>query len=759
MAISKIKIGDTIHDIEAVKIGTENIGSTTRPVYIKSGTPTAISKVAVGYGGTGATTAAGARANLDVYSKAETDATYATKSDLESLDLSQQYAVTYTELKQLRALSALIPGASYRITDYTAILSDAVEAGRAQHIFDIIVQAVSNNALSEIARADHHYVDARTYTLDDSVILGSGLLKANSVTRYYDVYEDFVGSAINNAGPAQYKEDDVFVAYDYKANNEGHVVPVLYKTDTTEEPDPDYGDEFYYVGVEEIDGVEYDKWRKIAESYEDGPFWTSIGKIYTYTNRVVNITQPTTYTFKAEVIGDNGLLKEGAVEVIAREGIDAELVGTSYNGFNFTDTDEVVAYGFEKNNEGVLIPVLYGYYQEFGIDVQQPYFYVGRATVNGVEYDKWRYITDIFTWESDAQLYYHTNIIIEEVPVDVVPEPYFANANLAAWELKYCLDNDTSRFIWANNSTGKGVIYYMKDEFNNECPYDFKNILFVRKVDANGAYAPDSGVDRSCYTFGGTQCDRSLPQEGLYTYNNNSIAPMFYEDEGRYALPNSVFLSEGLQGASYGNRLGVNCNYNTFGGECHNNILAANCADNIFGQYCSSNTLGSDCCENIFGIWCYDNMLYNYCQTNIFAESGCSNILESYCESNIFGFDCNSNHLGVYCYGNTFGEDCYYNTLGTSCGNNSFTTSTYNNIFEHDVYGIEILAVSNRVYIETGCRFIYLDVESGNTIQNIRICQGVSGTSEAEPRYLDCPGDALAPITYRAHGSRKIILD
>ena len=71
MAISKIKIGDTIHDIEAVKIGTENIGSTTRPVYIKSGTPTAISTVAVGYGGTGATTAAGARTNLDVYSKSE----------------------------------------------------------------------------------------------------------------------------------------------------------------------------------------------------------------------------------------------------------------------------------------------------------------------------------------------------------------------------------------------------------------------------------------------------------------------------------------------------------------------------------------------------------------------------------------------------------------------------------------------------------------------------------------------------------------
>lgn len=53
---------------------------------------------------------------------------------------------------------------------------------------------------------------------------------------------------------------------------------------------------------------------------------------------------------------------------------------------------------------------------------------------------------------------------------------YFANSKLEAWEIKYCLDNDTDRFAWADSTNGKGVIYYMKDEFGNECPYDFKNI-------------------------------------------------------------------------------------------------------------------------------------------------------------------------------------------------------------------------------------------------------------------------------------------
>ena len=57
----------------------------------------------------------------------------------------------------------------------------------------------------------------------------------------------------------------------------------------------------------------------------------------------------------------------------------------------------------------------------------------------------------------------------------------FGGANLEAWEIKYCIDNDENRFDWADIYNGKGVIYYMKDEWNNECGYDFKNIQFKKK--------------------------------------------------------------------------------------------------------------------------------------------------------------------------------------------------------------------------------------------------------------------------------------
>ena len=55
-------------------------------------------------------------------------------------------------------------------------------------------------------------------------------------------------------------------------------------------------------------------------------------------------------------------------------------------------------------------------------------------------------------------------------------DTYFNDSNLSAWRLKYTLDNDTTKYAWADDTNGKGVIYEMIDEFDNRCGYDFKNI-------------------------------------------------------------------------------------------------------------------------------------------------------------------------------------------------------------------------------------------------------------------------------------------
>lgn len=160
-------------------------------------------------------------------------------------------------------------------------------------------------------------------------------------------------------------------------------------------------------------------------------------------------------------------------------------------------------------------------------------------------------------------------------------DTYFANSNLSGWKLKYCIDNDTNRFEWADIENGKGVIYEMEDEFNNVLFYDFKNIQYkIYKVSdqwqrekLDGKYVginsykiyssqrdlASSPIGRTlilnendyiwCYTFstdynGGEQIDSSLGFNGTIMYNT-------IENPSR-ALSFSVIFNQG-KGIYYNN--------------------------------------------------------------------------------------------------------------------------------------------------------------------------------------------------------------
>lgn len=90
---------------------------------------------------------------------------------------------------------------------------------------------------------------------------------------------------------------------------------------------------------------------------------------------------------------------------------------------------------------------------------------------------------------------------------------------LETWELKYCIDNDRSRFSWADGANGKGVIYWLRDEKGNEAPYDFKQIQFARyrvlesdTTALEGAYLPFD------YIYDGTISVSSTPV-WFYTFS------------------------------------------------------------------------------------------------------------------------------------------------------------------------------------------------------------------------------------------------
>ena len=282
---------------------------------------------------------------------------------------------------------------------------------------------------------------------------------------------------------------------------------------------------------------------------------------------------------------------------------------------------------------------------------------------------------------------------------------YFKNSNLAAWQLWYSLDNDTKRFAWADDSIlGRGVIYRMIDEWNNDCPYDFKNILFKRykitkskslsligtylatKTDSTIGLEVNNNDSKMFYTFsylgelntqadynGGTLEDASIIGNTLYSddsspYGVHGNTIKYYFDIGIessepiQSLNNIVFLTYTDGEAYYG------CYYNSFGNNCINNSFGNNCTNNlfsddnqfiIFGDNCTENLLFNSCKKNSFGQWCYGNLI-NYCNANVFGDN---------CSTNYFGQNCNNNSFGNYYQLNTFDsgvQNIIFNGDGTS---------------------------------------------------------------------------------------------
>ena len=323
-------------------------------------------------------------------------------------------------------------------------------------------------------------------------------------------------------------------------------------------------------------------------------------------------------------------------------------------------------------------------------------------------------------------------------------DTYFSNSNftcdLNAWKIWYCLDNDTTRFAWADNSeNGRGVIYRMIDEFNNDVPYDFKNIQF--KYPKNTTTYP-----HYYYTFASSNVENNTDYSLSISNKCYSNTIMEYTIDGKMKLNCIIFIGNDchnntLWNNCYNNTFGSECAYNSFGDNCFSNSFSARCNSNIFGSGCYSNSIGSNCCYNSFGNGCYSNSLSSNCYSNSFGEKCYSNSLGNTCNSNSFGNGCNSNSFNDDCYYNSFGNFCGSNSLGNNCLSNSFgngcsyikfaTNSSASNKYKYYRYN----------HFGDGCLYIvFTGAETASLstqVQKYNFAQGVKGTSSA---YLTIDG-------------------
>ena len=309
---------------------------------------------------------------------------------------------------------------------------------------------------------------------------------------------------------------------------------------------------------------------------------------------------------------------------------------------------------------------------------------------------------------------------------------YFEGANLSVWRLWYCLDNDVTRFAWADTKNGKGVIWRMVDEWQNDCPYDFKNVQFKRYLASTSSDVLSDSINGQYYAYNGEMNNVEIADEEdfVWAYTFTII------DKNKQWVDYSV-RKEGALGEEPGFEWGYvhqlkigKCEYNhirnvytaiTIDDEHYrtlmlNNIVLISTIDESIG-------LPGEMQLNEFGSGNYNMTLKDNPEQNHFGSKCYNNIVGSY--FNTFGNGCGGNTFGNGCGGNTFGNDCDYNTFGNDCYSNTFGNSCGGNTFGNY---LRQLTVFDGVY--------YVSVTGNESdssyVQTAQILNGTRGKSDTE---------------------------
>lgn len=325
-----------------------------------------------------------------------------------------------------------------------------------------------------------------------------------------------------------------------------------------------------------------------------------------------------------------------------------------------------------------------------------------------------------------------------------VGDTYFEYSNLDAWELKYDIRNNREKYTWADPDNGKGVIWWMKDEFGNEAGYDFKNVLSLRYALKLANSTPDyTPTDSGLVYNASTQPNRYGSPYHV------AFALMNYMREQRYINPFNYKYKLSDAVANYDFTVGYGILQTTGAPEIDTEYLDMYNADLYYTfDYFDGNHYDASLNNYDSKIICQNNIItqekdmvittaikeynhqglgWNVFETNsIYSSSKEKLIISDNCFdelnfSNTFGNNCYNNKFGSSCYGNIFGNDCYdiafssscyLNMMGNDnfginfgnlCANNSFGRSCYNTTLGETCLRNTLLNNCNRNIFLSGC--------------------------------------------------------
>ena len=363
-------------------------------------------------------------------------------------------------------------------------------------------------------------------------------------------------------------------------------------------------------------------------------------------------------------------------------------------------------------------------------------------------------------------------------------DTYFSGSKLSTWKLKYCLDNDITRFAWADTESGKGVIYYLEDEFGNLAEYDFKNIQFKRfratikkeyeeKLgDSKFMFLQDNGegwydindsvfeLDSDdylwCYTFhdiiNGNK-DGSLNHFDGEVYNprgvfKNSILCNRISVSYDEILHTALYLSNIVHyvtlptGDDYdtegiwtcGNEFGIECQNLTFSKKCRNSKFIGSIRNTTFGGYIDSVTFGGDIGNTTFGGNIGYTTFGGYVRFTTFGGGIYGATFGGDIGDTTFGGNINGATFGGDIWNTTFGGDIGNTTFGGYIWNTTFGGNLYNGHIHGRLYDVSIGSAGETWYnlvIDPGVEYMSVTcTEAGSgDVKNVHIFSGVCGTN------------------------------
>lgn len=383
---------------------------------------------------------------------------------------------------------------------------------------------------------------------------------------------------------------------------------------------------------------------------------------------------------------------------------------------------------------------------------------------------------------------------------------YFANSNLASWEVWYCLDNNRDRFINASVASNILVIQLEGELFgglyDGTIEYDGKS-YFSWSMDMGGDSiyflaineTPQTGDD-VVILFGGEflgnasvakhllmkdgkgviyrlidECGNDIPYDfknimferpvtdGEYDIDNPTLTPVYtftlWNEDG------SITDLSLQKKYCHDNVMRLDCFDNVFltktgllsnpDAGCHNNVMGENCINNTMGDQCYRNTWGSQCSNNIIDYGCDTNIFGHYFDGNIVGHSCAYNVFGSYCFRNNIGAVFQFNRIEDGCYENIFGTDFCHNELGEDCIRNTFAKTAD---------GQELALNTRYCILGKGCsdNIIYGDRTYPDSMRYVHIEGGISGT-ESEKNVIKIPvmsASYVQKVARNSNGEIKI---